>query len=1105
MTNPSPIRANLFARLCAGAPLATTSGCSLAVGHRMTTAWLPRWRWGRAVVLAVVALLAVAGQAVVARLVPADRIPAQATAGGTRGTWPAGLREVADAAIAAAAYHFAPGADGTWAATTPAQGLRTSFGPTGPALSPLAGGWDLHMALARIGRPGALAEVEAAEVVGSAQGVEYRRGPALTEWYRNEARGLEQGFTVAAAPAGGHGPLVLELDTSGLAIALSPDGSEVTASTADATAVLRYSGLEVTDATGRRLPARLGVEGQAVQLLVDDTGAPYPLTVDPWFQQAKLTAPDGAAAGELGYSVAVSGDTAVVGAIEGAGNGSAYVFLRSGGTWAFQQKLTDPDGASEDWFGISVAVSGDTAVVGDRPNNAGAAFVFLRSGGIWTLQQKLTAPDGATGDHFGTSVAVSGDTAVVGAYEDDIDANAVAGSAYVFLRSGGAWTLQQKLTAPDGAAYDSFGRSVAVSGDTAVIGAHFDDVGANANAGSAYVFLRSGGTWALPQKLTAPDGAADDQFGISVAVSGDTAMVGAWLDDIGANAGAGSAYVFLRSGGTWALQQKLTAPDGATGDVLGWSVAISGDTAVAGAYLDDVGTNDNAGSAYVFLRSGGTWALPQKLTAPDGATNDNFGISVAISGDSAVVGAYLDDVGANANAGSAYVFEVPFPAGVWVANRSANRVTRYAANATGNAAPVASIEGAATGLSAPTGVAVDGAGRLYVANETANRVSVYAPNATGNAAPLYSISGVGTGLSGPRALVVDTSGRLYVANAPANTVTVYAPGASGAATPVATITGLSNPMGLALDAAGKLYVSNQANSTVVVFNPGANGAAAPVLTITAGLVNPQGLAVDAGGVIWVTNPNNSTVTRYSAAGALLDTISGSGLNVPAGIALDARGRVMVSNFSGASLTSFVGTTLVNTVVGGATLLASPIGVAAVPVVTVTTATPLPGATVGTPYSHSLTATGGTGPYTWALASGSLPAGLSLSPAGVVTGTPTARGTFPFSVTVADFANPAHSTTHAMSLRSRETTKPTCVWSIQTNPKRVDFTVADAGAGLSTVVVTTAVNITTPVIIPTFPAGSTAPITFSAYKADQTKSSQVALVITDIDGNQASCV
>lgn len=158
---------------------------------------------------------------------------------------------------------------------------------------------------------------------------------------------------------------------------------------------------------------------------------------------------------------------------------------------------------------------------------------------------------------------------------------------------------------------------------------------------------------------------------------------------------------------------------------------------------------------------------------------------------------------------------------------------------------------------------------------------------------------------------------------------------------MATIIGLSNPLGLALDAADNLHVSNQANSTVVVFNPGDTGAAVPVLTISAGLVNPQGLVVDAAGVIWVTNTNNNTVTRYSPAGVLLDTISGSGLNLPAGIALDASGRVVVSNSSGNSLMSFAGTALINVLAGANTLLAGPIGVGAVRVVTVTTATPCP--------------------------------------------------------------------------------------------------------------------------------------------------------------------
>ena len=637
----------------------------LARGQVPMAPVLGRGRWDRAAVL-VVALVAVASQALVTPLVSADRGPASAAPTASQGTWPAGLREAADAAIAADAYRFAPGTDGTWVTTTPAQGLRSSFGPTGPTVADTIRGGALSLDLARLGRPGALAPVEAAEVVGTANGVEYRRGPSLVEWYRNEARGLEQGFTLASAPSSGPGPLILEMDATGLAVALSTDGSAVVASAPDAGAVLRYSGLEVLDAAGRRLPAWLAVEGQVVQLRIDDDGAAYPLDIDPWFQQAKLTASDAAGGDRFGVSVAVSGDTAVVGANAAdtpasSNAGSAYVFVRSAGTWTLQAKLAAADAAAADNFGISVAVSGDTAVVGayldDTPagSNAGSAYVFVRSAGTWAQQQKLTASDAAPSDFFGISVAVSGDTAVVGAYLDDTPAGIDSGSASVFVRSAGTWAQQQKLTASDAAANDSFGVSVTVSGDTAVVGAYLDDTPAGTNAGSAFVFVRSAGTWAQQQKLTAADTAAVDNFGMSVAVSGDTAVVGAHLEG-GTN--AGSAYVFVRSAGTWAQQQKLTASDAAANDNFGASVAVSGDTAVVGAPFDDIAAGTDAGSAYVFVRSASTWAQQQKLTADDAAGGDRFGISVAVSGDTAVVGAYFDDAPAGSDAGSAYVFRL---------------------------------------------------------------------------------------------------------------------------------------------------------------------------------------------------------------------------------------------------------------------------------------------------------------------------------------------------------------------------------------------------------------------------------------------------------------
>ena len=190
------------------------------------------------------------------------------------------------------------------------------------------------------------------------------------------------------------------------------------------------------------------------------------------------------------------------------------------------------DGAASDEFGVSVAISGDTLVVGahgdnDNGTNSGSAYIFTRSGTLaWTQQAKLTASDGAADDEFGGSVAISGDTVVVGAVWND-DNGTDSGSAYIFTRSGTAWTEQAKLTASDGAADDNFGNSVAISGDTVVVGAwHDDDNGTD--SGSAYIYTRSGTAWTEQAKLMASDGAADDEFGDSVAISGDTVVVGAF-------------------------------------------------------------------------------------------------------------------------------------------------------------------------------------------------------------------------------------------------------------------------------------------------------------------------------------------------------------------------------------------------------------------------------------------------------------------------------------------------------------------------------------------------------------------------------------------------
>jgi cysteine-rich repeat protein len=294
----------------------------------------------------------------------------------------------------------------------------------------------------------------------------------------------------------------------------------------------------------------------------------------------------------------------------------------------------------------------------------GAAYVYTRTDGVWGQVKKLTAPGGVKGDYFGYRVALDGDTAVVGAYES----HGGSGAAYVFARNAGgteAWGLVKNLVAGDGAADDKFGFAVAVSGDTVVVSAYFDDVGANANQGSVYVFERNqggAGNWGQVKKLTGSDGEAFDELGYAVALDGDTLVVGADLLTVSGNLQQGAAYVYDRNaGGTenWGQVRKLSASDGASSDRFGVMVGISVDTVVVGAYADDIGASVDQGSAYVFDRNqGGTnnWGAVTKLTATDGAASDRFGWAVGINGDSIVVGAHLADVGINSDQGAAYIF-----------------------------------------------------------------------------------------------------------------------------------------------------------------------------------------------------------------------------------------------------------------------------------------------------------------------------------------------------------------------------------------------------------------------------------------------------------------
>jgi hypothetical protein len=376
----------------------------------------------------------------------------------------------------------------------------------------------------------------------------------------------------------------------------------------------------------------------------------------------KILAGDGAASDNFGTSVGISGTTAIVGAFFDGDNGflsgSAYLFDTT--TGAQSAKLTASDGAAEDFFGGSVGVSGTTAIVGaqdddDNGSGSGSAYLFDTTTGAQIF--KLTAGDGAAQDGFGSRVATSGTTAIVGAYLDD-DNGSSSGSAYLFDTTTG--TQSAKLTASDAAAGDWFGGSVGISGTTAIVGAIRDDDNGLVS-GSAYLFDTTTGTQLA--KLTASDAAAGDLFGGSVAISGTTAIVGANGDDDNGT-DSGSAYLFDTTTGNQLF--KLTASDGAAQDRFGGSVAISGTIAIVGAAGDD-DNGASSGSTYLFDTT--TGAQIAKLTASDGAANDEFGYSVAIFDDIIMVGAREDDDNGT-ESGSAYIYSsaatVPLPAGVWL-------------------------------------------------------------------------------------------------------------------------------------------------------------------------------------------------------------------------------------------------------------------------------------------------------------------------------------------------------------------------------------------------------------------------------------------------------
>jgi hypothetical protein len=382
------------------------------------------------------------------------------------------------------------------------------------------------------------------------------------------------------------------------------------------------------------------------------------------FTEQKVTADDGMANSFFGSAAALNNSTALIGADgDNSFQGAVYLFGRSNGVWSERQKLTASDGLPGDEFGYRVALDDRTLLVGaftatvNGTASQGAAYVFTRSGNAWSESQKLTADDGGLFDNFGAAAALYGKTLVIGANGATVGDNPAQGAAYVFTKANGIWTLAQKLTANDGAAYDNFGLSVALNGSTVLVGSPRAAIGSHAAQGAVYVYSLSNGIWSQAQKLIASDGATNDSLGESVAISHGIALVGAYGATINGRPGQGAAYIFTNSNGNLTEAQKLTASDGETNANFGNAVAIDGIRALIGADVSTVGNNTSQGKAYIFIESNGSWSQTDTLVASDGATDDFFGAALALDGPAALVSTPHPTINGNSYQGAAYFFE----------------------------------------------------------------------------------------------------------------------------------------------------------------------------------------------------------------------------------------------------------------------------------------------------------------------------------------------------------------------------------------------------------------------------------------------------------------
>jgi len=721
--------------------------------------------------------------------------------------------------------------------------LTGCFAKSGPAFS--TGKQTLHLQLTALGRAGHLRPITLTRTAPKANRIVYR-GQHIAEWWRVLPLGYEQGFTLNQVPAG-NGKVVLQLSAS--------RAPKIVHGTL-AWGKLRYGKLHVTDATGRILSATLSAQGRTITLAFDARHARYPIIVDPlvWLQQ-EITASDGGAGYYFGSSVAISGDgaTALVGSSgKNNGQGVAYIFTRSNGTWKEIGELAPGDGEANEHFGSALTLStdGSTALVGawNKTVNGnaeqGAAYIFTTSDDWVTHTQaaELTARDGGMWDDFGNSVALSADgtTAVVGSpFGGNID----QGVAYVFATPDG-WTTHTQtteLTASDLYAGDAFGQTVSLSDDgaTALVGAPGRAINGNLEQGAAYLYTLNNSSWTQAAELTANDGVAEDSFGGRVALSADGAM--ALIAAYEKNDFQGAAYVFTTSDGWTTNTQaaKLTASNGEKDDRFGWDVALSDNaTALVGSPSANVDGNIGQGAAYVFTESSGVWTQADELTESDGVAYDGFASTVAFSSDGATMlmgsGCHPYDQGtATCGPGAAYLFNpstlsaaLNVPATVQAGAQFSSQYILTNAGTTASAALVVSLPLPATNAG-------------YVSVSASQGTCSYDSTAKVATCAVGSISGNGGTVSatlnlkaaGAGGATIAQSGQL--ANASPNLVqtantTIQLP-------PVPTVSGLSNVAVTAptagteaftLAGTGTLTVTATSSNTTLLPNTNITGASA---------------------------------------------------------------------------------------------------------------------------------------------------------------------------------------------------------------------------------------------------------------------------------------